>query len=323
MTTPREQAVAELRRSIDVLPERTRKAMLIGLGNNTVITGAFSGRRRRLPDARGPSRGRAHAALLVPRGLGHVHRRRRAPDHPSRDGVRGPDPAPRDRGQPRARGAERARAAIAEHQASVEARRQEAAIAEQRRVEQETPAADAPPPPAHHGRGALDLSEAIAEHKSTARSAAAARPRSPGWTGCSRRRSCCPTTSARAGRRAGRARVRLRRRRGAAHLLAPRARRSPRSGDGRATSHERPAGRVARRRSPGRRSPGVSDSSIRTAATMSDVWIIASGGTCSLTKSVIGVSTNPGHSAVDLMPSAPSSLFIACVKPTTPNFVAE
>ena len=43
MTTPREQAVAELRRSIDVLPERTRKAMLVGLGNNTVITGAFSG----------------------------------------------------------------------------------------------------------------------------------------------------------------------------------------------------------------------------------------------------------------------------------------
>ena len=43
MATPREQAVAELRRSIDVLPERTRKAMLIGLGNNTVITGAFSG----------------------------------------------------------------------------------------------------------------------------------------------------------------------------------------------------------------------------------------------------------------------------------------
>ncbi len=43
MATPREQAVAELRRSIDVLPERTRKAMLIGLGNNTVITGAFTG----------------------------------------------------------------------------------------------------------------------------------------------------------------------------------------------------------------------------------------------------------------------------------------
>lgn len=41
MTTPREQVVAELRRSIDVLPERTRKAMLVGLDNNTVITGAF------------------------------------------------------------------------------------------------------------------------------------------------------------------------------------------------------------------------------------------------------------------------------------------
>jgi hypothetical protein len=43
MPTPRELAVAELRRSIDVLPERTRQAMLVGLANNTVITGAFSG----------------------------------------------------------------------------------------------------------------------------------------------------------------------------------------------------------------------------------------------------------------------------------------
>lgn len=42
MTTPREQALADLRQSIDTLPERTRKAMLTGLGNNTVITGAFS-----------------------------------------------------------------------------------------------------------------------------------------------------------------------------------------------------------------------------------------------------------------------------------------
>jgi hypothetical protein len=41
MPTSREQAVAELRRAIDVLPERTRKAMLVGIGNNTVITGAF------------------------------------------------------------------------------------------------------------------------------------------------------------------------------------------------------------------------------------------------------------------------------------------
>ena len=45
--------------------------------------------------------------------------------------------------------------------------------------------------------------------------------------------------------------------------------------------------------------------------------IISSAGTGSLTKSVIGVSTNAGHSAVDLMPSGASSLFIACVKPTT------
>lgn len=42
MATSREQARAELRRSIDVLPERTRRAMLHGLGNNTVITGAFA-----------------------------------------------------------------------------------------------------------------------------------------------------------------------------------------------------------------------------------------------------------------------------------------
>lgn len=42
MATSRESAQAELRRSIDVLPERTRQAMLIGLKNNTVITGAFA-----------------------------------------------------------------------------------------------------------------------------------------------------------------------------------------------------------------------------------------------------------------------------------------
>jgi hypothetical protein len=42
MSSPRELAVAELRRSIDVLPERTRRAMLSGLTSNTVITGAFS-----------------------------------------------------------------------------------------------------------------------------------------------------------------------------------------------------------------------------------------------------------------------------------------
>jgi hypothetical protein len=42
MTTPREEALADLRQSIDTLPERTRRAMLSGLGSNTVITGAFT-----------------------------------------------------------------------------------------------------------------------------------------------------------------------------------------------------------------------------------------------------------------------------------------
>ena len=42
MSSPRELAVAELRRSIDVLPDRTRRAMLSGVRSNTVITGAFS-----------------------------------------------------------------------------------------------------------------------------------------------------------------------------------------------------------------------------------------------------------------------------------------
>ena len=42
MTTPREQALADLRQSIDTLPERTRRGMLAGIGSNTVITGAFA-----------------------------------------------------------------------------------------------------------------------------------------------------------------------------------------------------------------------------------------------------------------------------------------
>ncbi|MDX6680648.1 MAG: hypothetical protein QOG94_687 [Solirubrobacteraceae bacterium] len=42
MTPPREEALADLRQSIDMLPERTRAAMLSGLGTNTVITGAFT-----------------------------------------------------------------------------------------------------------------------------------------------------------------------------------------------------------------------------------------------------------------------------------------
>lgn len=42
MTMPREQALADLRQSIDMLPQRTRQAMLSGLDSNTVITGAFT-----------------------------------------------------------------------------------------------------------------------------------------------------------------------------------------------------------------------------------------------------------------------------------------
>lgn len=42
MSSPRELAVVELRRSIDVLPDRTRRAMLSGVESNSVITGAFS-----------------------------------------------------------------------------------------------------------------------------------------------------------------------------------------------------------------------------------------------------------------------------------------
>src|ERR687886_2914946 len=39
-------------------------------------------------------------------------------------------------------------------------------------------------------------------------------------------------------------------------------------------------------------------------------------------KSAIGVSTNAGHSAVDLMPSPASSLLMAWVNPITAAFVA-
>src|SRR5437764_762523 len=41
----------------------------------------------------------------------------------------------------------------------------------------------------------------------------------------------------------------------------------------------------------------------RTDSAMSCGRIMSSADTCSLTKSVMGVSTNAGHSAVDLMPS--------------------
>lgn len=43
MAMPRDHAIDALRRSIDALPERTRRAMLAGIESNTVIAGAFAG----------------------------------------------------------------------------------------------------------------------------------------------------------------------------------------------------------------------------------------------------------------------------------------
>ena len=68
---------------------------------------------------------------------------------------------------------------------------------------------------------------------------------------------------------------------------------------------------------------GLTWSANRTASAMSEGRIISSAGTSSRTHSVIGVSTKPGHSASDLIPSPLSSLFMDCVQPTTANFVAE
>jgi hypothetical protein len=167
MATPREQAVAELRRSIDVLPERTRQAMLIGLKNNTVITGAFA------------ATGDGACPMMAAHLEGGRTKSCSFPEAWDRfTGVYGRQiirpateyevqilceeieaslvPLPNQLGE-----------AIAEHQASVEARQRADAAAA---VEQAAPA------PARRRRlritGGLqvDLTEAIEEHKSTARS---------------------------------------------------------------------------------------------------------------------------------------------------------
>jgi hypothetical protein len=165
MTTPREQAVAELRRSIDVLPERTRKAMLIGLGNNTVITGAFSGGGGACPMLAAHREGGRTSACSFPEawdkftGVAGRQIIRAATDYEvlilRREIEASLEPA----------GPSELGAAIAEYQASVEARRRDELIAEQ----------EAALPPRRRrlritGGERLDLSEAIAEHKSTARS---------------------------------------------------------------------------------------------------------------------------------------------------------
>src|SRR3954451_14629467 len=61
----------------------------------------------------------------------------------------------------------------------------------------------------------------------------------------------------------------------------------------------------------------------RTASASSRVEIISSAATCSLMKSLIGVSTHAGASATDLTPCLPSSSFMASVKAIRPAFVAE
>ena len=61
----------------------------------------------------------------------------------------------------------------------------------------------------------------------------------------------------------------------------------------------------------------------RTASAMSSGWIIFSLGTLSWTQSVIAVATKPGQSAVHWIPSSASSLWLACVRPTTACLVAE
>ena len=165
MTTPREQAVAELRRSIDVLPERTRKAMLIGLENNTVITGAFSGGGGACPMLAAHREGGRTSACSFPEawdkftGVAGRQIIRAATDYEililRREIEASLEPAgPSELGE-----------AIAEYQASVEARRREELAAEQ----------EAAAPPRRRrlritGGERFDLGEVIVEHKSIARS---------------------------------------------------------------------------------------------------------------------------------------------------------
>src|SRR5512132_844844 len=60
-----------------------------------------------------------------------------------------------------------------------------------------------------------------------------------------------------------------------------------------------------------------------TASAMSSGRIIASAATCSLTNSVIGVSTNAGANAVTWTPWPAISFWVACENPITAALVAE
>ena len=172
MTTPREQAVAELRRSIDVLPERTRKAMLIGLGNNTVITGAFSAGNGACPMLAAHRAGGRTSACSFPQawdtfcGVAGRQIVRPATEYEVQI-LRREIEASLQPGPP-SMFAE----VIAEHQATVDARQREATIEEQHYAEQE--AEEAPAPPRKRrlritGGEYIDLKQAVEEHMSTAR----------------------------------------------------------------------------------------------------------------------------------------------------------
>jgi len=179
MATPREQARAELRRSIDVLPERTRKAMLVGLGNNTVITGAFAASGQgACPMMAAHREGGRTSCCTFPEawdkftGVYGRHIVREATPYEIQilceeiEASLVPAPHTSDLAD-----------AIAEHQAMLEARRREAevvapAVAE--REEEQAPAPAPAPAPRRKRRlritgGHVDLSEAINEHKSAAR----------------------------------------------------------------------------------------------------------------------------------------------------------
>jgi hypothetical protein len=163
MATPREQAVAELRRSIDVLPERTRKAMLVGLGNNTVITGAFAGGGGACPMLVAHREGARTSCCSFPEawdrftGVAGRHIVRPATDYEvlilRREIEASLTPA----------GPSMFAEAIAEHQAAVEAR----AIEEQ--IAAETPEQTRRRRVRITGGERIDLTGAIDEHRETAR----------------------------------------------------------------------------------------------------------------------------------------------------------
>ena len=171
MATSREQARAELRQSIDVLPERTRKAMLVGLQNNTVITGAFAGSKNgACPMMAAHREGGRTSCCTFPEawdrftGVYGRHIVREATPYEVQILCEEIEaslvPLPNVLSD-----------AIAEHQAIVEARRRESAVAAQQPVLEREEA----PAPRRRRRlritgGHVDLAEAIDEHKSTARS---------------------------------------------------------------------------------------------------------------------------------------------------------